>query len=212
MADLVSDRMVEGEPFDVVLVDRSVNEWLAALPHAWPDALDALPPELSRPVVRFIGKPLWDRLSSRSNDRLESLSHTERQSRFAPGEIIVGAHFAHGGWSAIASVRASLCVSEDGTRIEIRWNGAYGGSLALPEWLVENLLTEQPVDRWIAGVSRKAGSSGGPKDRSGTDGAAKLLQGFEIDNRFVWFNGKRPFRIDSIEIDEGELHLRIEPR
>lgn len=209
MADRVSDRMAEGKPFDVVLVDRSVNEWLAALPHAWPDARDALPPELTQPVVRFIGQPHGGG-SSGAPDRLA----------VPPGEIIVGAHFARGGWRAIASGRFSLRVSADGTMIEIGWNGAYGGSLRLPEWLVEKLLGEQPVHRWITGINGKAGAKSGTTDRSGIGGraawrsssAAKLLKGFEIDNRFVWFNGERPFRIDSIEIDEGELHLRIEPR
>ncbi len=37
VADFVSDRMVEGEEFDVLLRDRSINEWLAAWLRGGPD-------------------------------------------------------------------------------------------------------------------------------------------------------------------------------
>ena len=38
-----------------------------------------------------------------------------------------------------------------------------------------------------------------------------LFDGVAIGNRFVWFNGDRPFRIESVRIDDGQLRLRIEP-
>ncbi len=95
-ADFVGDQMVRGEPFDVVLLDRSVNEWLAALPHVWPDALDSLPPELSDLAVRF-----------------------------DEGEVRIGAHYAARKWQAIVSVDMLLRRSDDGRAVEIVLGGAH---------------------------------------------------------------------------------------
>jgi len=182
VADDVGDQMVEGRPFRVVLQDRSVNEWLAALPHVWPDARDALPPELTEPVVRF-----------------------------EDGCIKVGAHYAAGGWRTIVNMGLTLGVSADGTTVEIALNGARGGSLPIPRSV---------LDRVFAQLSRSP-PVGQDKPRHAADVLASalreieslddLFEGVRIDNRFVWPNGDRPFRIESIEIDNGQLRLRIEP-
>lgn len=52
-ADYIGDQMYEGLPFDVVLRNWSVNEWLAALSAIWLEAKDVLPSEMSGPAVRF---------------------------------------------------------------------------------------------------------------------------------------------------------------
>ncbi len=182
VADDVGDQMVEGRPFDVVLQDRSVNEWFAALPHVWPDARNALPPELTEPVVHF-----------------------------EDGCIKVGAHYAADGWRAIVSMGLTLGVSADGTAVEIALNGARGGSLPIPRSVLDRILDQ---------LSPSAGAG---QDEPGGAGDAlasslreiesldDLFEGVRIDNRFVWPNGDRPFRIRSIKIDNGRLRLQIEP-
>ena len=66
-----------------------------------------------------------------------------------------------------------------------------------------------------------ARSSGKHHDADATspwDAAAKsvrsvdqLFAGVNTRNRFVWPNGKRPFRISSIRAIGGELRIRLQP-
>lgn len=182
VADDVGDQMVEGRPFDVVLQDRSVNEWLAALPHVWPEARDALPPELTEPVVNF-----------------------------EDGCVKVGAHYAADGWRAIVSMGLTLDVSAEGSTVTITLLGARGGSLPIPRSVLHRVFDQ---------LSRSAGSVQDEPENAG-DALASALQeieslddlfeGVRIDNRFVWPNGDRPFRISSIQIDNARLRLHIEP-
>lgn len=185
VADFVSDRMVEGEEFDVLLHDRSINEWLAAWLRDWPDGRDALPPELSDPAIHFDA-----------------------------GRIRVAAYFATGGWRAIVSVALTLGLTVDGSAVEIRLSGAQGGSLPVPRVILEDVL-----DHLLQGA--RAGGDAG-RDSPSTTGLLasimrevrsvdELFEGVRIRNRFVWFNGERPFRIESLTIDDGNLRLRVRP-
>lgn len=181
-ADDVSGRMVQGRPFEVTLSDRSVNEWLAALPQAWPDAKDAMPPELSDPALRF-----------------------------DCGEVRIGAHYTGDAWEAIVSVGATLRVSDNGSGVEIALTGAYGGSLPVPRAILSRLFEE--LSRTLPAGHASPGEAGDPltaalRKVQSTD---ELFEGVTIRNRFIWFNGDRPFRIESLTIEEGILRLRIEP-
>ena len=191
-ADFVGDQMVRGEPFDVVLLDRSVNEWLAALPHVWPDARDSLPPELSDLAVRF-----------------------------DDGKVQIGAHYAARQWQAIVSVDMLLRPSDDGSAVEIALGGVHGGSLPVPRAILRSLLDHLLQSAWAnrhlscrSGSARRVPLMAGrarPTALQEVQSVDELFEGVKIRNRFVWFNGDRPFRIDSIRIDGGELRLRIEP-
>lgn len=181
-ADRVGDRMVGGLPFEVTLSDRSVNGWLAALPHAWPDADRLLPSELSNPAVRF-------------DDH----------------ELRVGAHCAVNGWQAIISVKLAIGLTDDGRNLTIALTGAYGGSLPVPravlEHALEPLLSALRTNRGVADSRADPLSAALRGIRSVDD----LYGGISIRNRFVWLNGDRPFRIESLAFGDGELRLRIEP-
>lgn len=48
-----TDALVAGEPFEFRLSDAMVNEWLATREEIWPDVADAIPQEVSEPVVSF---------------------------------------------------------------------------------------------------------------------------------------------------------------
>ncbi len=182
-ADSISDQLVQGKEFDLVLTDRSVNEWLAALPSIWPEAKQALPDELRDPAVRF----------------------AENRIRFA-------AHFDKNGWQAIVSVDLFVRVSDDGTSVTVALAGARGGSLPLPRAVIERLL------RPLIEHSRSSGKNHDANATSPWDAAVRsvrsvdqLFTGVNTRNRFVWPNGKRPFRIEWIRATNGELRIRLQP-
>ena len=181
-ADSVSDRMVQGRPFEVVLTDRHVNEWLAALPHSWPDASRSIPPELSDLAVRF-----------------------------EDGHLRVGAHVERSGWHVILSAGLAIRMDDDGAFIELALIDVRGGSLAVPKAILERLLA--PLRRRVR-TGRGADSDVADSLASALedlDSADELFGGVKIRNRFIWRNGDRPFRIDSLTIDRGELRLRLVP-
>ena len=184
VADFVSDRMVEGEEFDVLLQDRSINEWLAAWLRDWPDGRDALPPELSDPAIHFDA-----------------------------GRIRVAAYFATGGWRAIVSVALTLGLTVDGSAVEIRLSGAHAGSLPLPRVILDDVLDHLLQGARAGPPWEDSHSTMGPlasilREVRSVD---ELFEGVRIRNRFVWFNGERPFRIESLTIDDGNLRLRVRP-
>ena len=182
-ADSMSDQLVLGKEFELVLTDRSVNGWLAALPRLWPETKQTLPDELREPAVRF------------AEDRI----------RFA-------AHFGKNGWQAIVSVDLFVRVSDDGTSVTIALAGARGGSLPVPRAVIERLL------RPLIEHARSSGKYHDSDATSPWDAAVKsvrsvdqLFTGVTNLNRFVWPNGKRPFRIASIRAANGELRIRLQP-
>lgn len=182
LADSLGDRMVRGRPFDVVLIDRKVNEWLTALPHCWPEARRSVPSEISDPAVRFDAS-----------------------------RVYVGAHCESGGWRAIINVELALGVSEDGRSVELALFEARGGSLPVPRAILRRLLDPLLRGVGDAS-SRSADPAGEFLPNLGDFGSIDdLFRGVKIRNRFVWGNGDRPFRIDSFTIEDGELRLSIEP-
>lgn len=181
-ADFISDRMVEGRPFTVVLTEQSVNEWLTALPHAWPDARDALPPEFSNPAIGFRDGKLW-----------------------------IGAHYVAEKWQAIISLGLRFDSSKDKAELAITLEGACGGSLPLPKMIVRQAF-EQLLGQGRRGKRELNGTTRPLLDAlQAIQSADELFEGVAVKNRFVWFNGERPYRIESIEIGKGELRLTIEP-
>ena len=182
IVDSVSDRMVQGRPFDVVLLDRQVNEWLTALPHSWPEVQRSMPREITDPAVRF-----------------------------ETGKVRVGAHCERGGWRAIISVGLSVRVSADGDSIETALTEAHGGSLPVPRWILDMLLDSLLQRGWEArdGAEDAPASILPGLDHVGS--ADDLFRGVKVSNRFIWQNGDRPFRIDAITIEDGTLRLSLEP-
>ena len=182
VADYVSDQMVLGKAFETVLHDAAVNKWLAALPYSWPEAGRLLPPEITDLAVRF-----------------ES------------GKVRAGAHYERNGWQAILSVGLTVSVSADGNDISIALDGVYGGSLPVPRVvlrrMVDQLLESFSTDRDLASDPLQPLASAIRNVHSAED----LFRGLRIRNRFVWFNGDRPFRIKTVDIGEGELRLQVEP-
>jgi hypothetical protein len=182
-ADSISDQLVQGKEFDLVLTDRSVNEWLAASPLIWPEAKQALPDELRDPAIRF----------------------AEDSIRFA-------AHFDKNGWQAIVSVDLFVRVSDDGTSVTVALAGARGGSLPVPRTIIERLLEPLIEHTRSSGKNHDADATS-PWDAAvkSVRSVDQLFSGVTARNRFVWPNGKRLFRIASIRATNGELHIRLQP-
>lgn len=185
LADLIGDNLVRGVPFDVTLVDHRVNGWLACLHRIVPGDHYELPPELTEPALRF-----------------------------DDGMVRVGAHFSDNGWRVILNAAFRVQLSDGGRSIRISLDQVRGGSLTAPRWLLERLLERYGPRATSGSESARTGraepglfDSLSMKVQSVDD----LFDGVTIRNRFVWPNGKRPFRVDSIRMDAGSTRIRIEP-
>ena len=173
-ADDFGDRLVLGGEFEVTLRASALNEWLAALPHVWPDAQRVFPPEVSELAIHFL-----------------------------PELAQVGAHLSRSGWEAIVNADFRGSLSSDGQSLIVEVVAARVGSLPLPRFMV------QP---WLARLTARTDESGLSSGGSGADSATPRTSGrFRFRNRFVWPNGERPFRIQSIRMTDSELHLQIHP-
>ena len=72
------------------------------------------------------------------------------------------------------------------------------------------------VDRLLEPVLRDVRQGRADRDALGSllrevESVEDLFDGVGIRNRFVWPNGERRFRIDSVIVDDGVLRLRLEP-
>jgi len=106
-ADEVSDQMVQGQPFELVLVGREVNEFLAALPELFPDEFVNWPQALRLPAVGF-----------------------------GPDAIHVGLLCEMGGWRVIAALTLTAELIDEDRLVRIAATGVHGGSLPLPRSLL----------------------------------------------------------------------------
>lgn len=180
--DWISGQIVRGRPFEFVLHDQIVNEWLAALHTLWPEAKDILPSEMTNLAVGF-----------------------------DDGLIHIGCHYRGRWWQAIVSLGLVVNLSRDERSVEFVLGPVRGGALPVPRSIVHKLL-----DPLLYAVGHRRGqpaeselpARSSPRDAGSID---RVFDGITIENRFVWFNGHRPFRISAITIRNRELHLWIEP-
>ena len=187
-AGSISDKMVKRDAFDVTLTDESVTQWIAALGSIWPEVKERIPSEITDIAVAF-----------------------------DDGVVRVGGRY-RGSWHAIVNVHLELGVTEDGSKLWIQLLSIYGGSLPIPRSMIERALagrldagesaSDAPNSR-SHGVDSLTRWIGSPSDHANGPSANRTRA--EIENRFVWFNGRRPYRILSIQVVPGVLRLRIEP-
>ena len=130
--DDIGDRIVQAEQFDVVITDRSVTEWLTALPHIWPAARRWWPNDRQTGADRHAG--------GGRHDSAGSWQLSDPAVRFADDRVFAGAHFESVGWRAILNIELTVKVSADGRAVEITLIGAYGGSLSVPRVILERVL------------------------------------------------------------------------
>ena len=113
---------------------------------------------------------------------------------FIDGKVRIGALFRLGPWPLILSTNWKLTVSPDGESIDLRLVGVRGGSLPVPTGLLASV---------SGALQSYVGGSTDESDQSMTQAAAEqaipisaFIDGMPIENRFVWPNGERAFRID----------------
>jgi hypothetical protein len=126
--------------------------------------------------------------------------------RFEQGSMRIGAQFENDGWEGIFSIVVAAGVEADPGVVTLALQQARLGSLPLPKSAMEGLVTQV---RDLYAADRPRGSTGDSlaQLRSAND----LFAGIRIDNRFTWFNGKRPFVIESIDFEEGLARIRLLP-
>lgn len=181
--DAFSGAMVNGSPFDVEIDDREINDWLTVLPDVWPEAAEELPPQIREPVVRV-----------------------------STGHLQLGAHCTHRGWETILGLEVSVDVTGDGETLVATLKQITCGSLSVPRALAASFV--DPALRQNAARQ----SSKRPRPRHGGHGFSdvrsvhELFDGLSVENRFVWPNGRRAFRVGSLTLlDGGRIRATIVP-
>lgn len=165
-------------------------------------------------VVDYVGDQLVDRNSfemTLSDDQLNAwLSGLDRiwpeAARRVPNEFVDPfVAFEHGvvrtaarmesdGWRAIVSSDYTLELSPDHSQLIVRLISARCGTVTLPRFIVMSFLKPYMDAQALSGFTLD-----------------QLYDGKQIENRFLWPNGKRLFRIDQLDIEPGAVRIRIEP-
>lgn len=105
--------------------------------------------------------------------------------------IRLAALVERGGVALVASVSFKVALEDDAIRVRIE--DVRAGAAPAPMELIEPLL-------------REAFARSGQSDRLAPDGS------IVVPNDLVWPNGKKRFRIASIEIDDNLARVRLEPK
>jgi hypothetical protein len=163
--DHVGDELVARKPFDAVVSQDQLNDWLSGLDQIWPDAARRIPHEVIEPLISF-----------------------------QTGSLRTAARLESSGWRAIVSTDSSLHLSSDKKNLVVRLNSVRCGAVPVPRFVV----------RWCVQPYLRAETLHGFT-------LDQLYDGLLLENRFVWPNGKRPFRIDELGIERGTIRFRIQP-
>ncbi|HNQ23642.1 MAG TPA: hypothetical protein PKK06_11165 [Phycisphaerae bacterium] len=114
---------------------------------------------------------------------------------FAPDTIRCGAHFIRGGWQAILNADVSVDCRIDAGDVVISLQRVRSGSLPVPLAVARRL---------VAPPSLVASSLPSPSADAWRDDLT-------FRNRFLWPNGKLPFRIRAVHAERGLLTVELEP-
>ena len=180
--DTVSDRIVEGEPFDVTIEQEAVNTWLAAAPELWPERRRVSPERLRDPAVAF-----------------------------EPGRIRIGAHINHNGWETIAGAVLDIEVCDDDRSIRIRLRSVHGGAIEVPHSVLEDVI-DPLLRKSKQRATRSADNLEMLENMlRQVESTSDLFAGVRVPSRGVWPNGKRPYRIEAITVTRGLLTISVVP-
>jgi hypothetical protein len=175
VVDTTSRRIVERRDFELQLTDRMVNEWLAAMPVLWPEARDWWPSGVRDPAVGF-----------------------------DEDEMRIGVFVERDGWRVIANASLAAVVSQDLSTIRITLRSVRGGSLPMPQRVMDSLW-----GRVLSAVGR--GRIDGVELAPVGAKRAGSTHELSIRNHFIWPNGERPFRITRLGAKRGVLTIGMEP-
>jgi hypothetical protein len=177
----IGDAIARRKLFTLTIEDRRVSEWIAARERIWPGSGEWVPQWMPEPMVRF-----------------------------REGRIVVGARIDMEGHQFVAGAHLSVELGRDEI-LKLRLDRLTAGSLPLPVGVLARPMARllrmegQDLDYLplpVAAVAQYFRES---------EPAKALSEGVRRANRFVWENGRRPFRIDAIQVRDGEIALTIEP-
>jgi len=175
------DGLVRHNTFAFTLDERQVSEWITAREHIWPESGDWLPAWVKEPVVSF-----------------------------RDGHILVGARLDFDGHQLIAGAYLTIELGSDDILV-VRLDRVVAGSLPLPLSALGGPLAQllrlegRDLDFLPESVADTA------EYFRESEPVSVLSKGIRRANRFIWENGRRPYRIDAIKIADGKLTLTIEP-
>jgi hypothetical protein len=111
-----------------------------------------------------------------------------------PGILSTAARLESKGWRAIVSSEYILELSIDREKLVVVLNSVRCGTVTLPRFIVAPLFKPYMQAEVVRGYS-----------------VHQLYHGLQLENRFIWPNGRRPFRIGALSLESGRIRLRIEP-
>jgi len=128
---------------------------------------------------------------------------------FDDESIIIGARVQRGSWHAVLSTHIYVSPREDDLVVRIGRTAI--GAISAPAGYVRDA-----VDDWLSllliSMEKMPDSLYEILAAVRDTGTRQVLsEGIRVENRFVWPNGERPFRILSLKAADGWLTLVVEP-
>ncbi len=113
---------------------------------------------------------------------------------FEAGRLSAAARIESGGWRAVITTSYGLKLSTDKEWLIVQLESARCGVVSLPRF----------VTKWLLRPHLRKGALRNPE-------FDQVYEGLSLENRFVWPNGRRRFRIEELTIEPGYLRLKIDP-
>ena len=172
------------------------------------DRIETFPDEAKRPVVRQadlrfqvlhvavsgnVDELTLKRLGEQARDEIASL----------PGITDVDLVATH-------PYEMSIEVSEDGRHLLLKLDEVRAGSLLLSDDILQRVFGRLLEDARHSSLRDRSPDAWSQAFRD-VDHVSKLFDGVLIRNRFVWPNGHRRFRIESIYVRDGAITAVIDP-
>ena len=180
--DRFGNALVRRRTFEFALDDHQVSEWIAARERIWPESGKWVPDWLNEPVVSF-----------------------------RDGHILVGGRLDLDGHQLIAGAQLTVDLGSDDILV-VSLERVTAGSLPLPLGALSG-----PLGRLLRLEGHDLDFLPEPLADAAqyfreSEPVAALSEGVRRANRFIWENGRRPYRIAALEIADGKLTLTIERR
>lgn len=189
----IGGHLKRGQPFRIELTDQQINRWITARSQIWPSLKYPLPPEIQDPVIAF-------------------------QS----GQVIVGARYEKNGVSSVLSLGMTLDVENSGSAILIRLAGIHAGLVPVPQMFIEpaarTALARAVRSNWrrLAKFTQLGDLNLADELRIGPDQLAGYIKGRDLTQtrlptHWVWPNGRFPFYVSAVDVQQGKLLIDIVP-
>lgn len=175
------DGVVRRKPFDLTFDEHQVSAWIAARERIWPQSVDWIPAWLNDPIIRF-----------------------------QEGHIVVAARVEFEGYEFIAGAHLTIEVGNDDILV-VRLVRVTIGSLPVPLGMLGGSLASLLRMEGCDPDFMPAPVADTAEYFRESEPTTVLSEGLRRANRFIWENGRRPYRIAGIKINNGKLTLTIEP-